>query len=100
MASLNSGYAYAEIPAGTYPDQDVAIPTVRSDLILISHESMSDDDAYWVVKTMLDNIDKMKKIHAVMRPLTPEYMASVNSIEMHPGAVRAFKEAGITMTGK
>lgn len=95
MAASNPGYAYTKIPAGSYPGQDTDIPTVRSDLVMIANKDMSDDDAYWIVKTMLDHIGDMRKIHAVMRPLTKEYMASIKSLPIHPGAIRAYKEAGI-----
>jgi TRAP-type uncharacterized transport system substrate-binding protein len=30
-----------------------------------------------------------------MRPITPEYMAAITGIEMHPGAIRAYEEAGV-----
>jgi hypothetical protein len=95
MQDGNPGYAATEIPAGSYPGQTEAIPTVRSDLIMIAHEDMSDDDAYWVVKTLLENLDDIRSVHSVMRPITPEYMAAITGIEMHPGAIRAFEEAGV-----
>ncbi len=93
--SINPGYSYSEIPANTYPGQDEAVPTLRSDLMLVANESMSDDDAYWIVKTLLSRIDDIKQVHAATRTLTPEYMATVAGIELHPGAARAFKEAGV-----
>ncbi|WP_336367480.1 TAXI family TRAP transporter solute-binding subunit [Marinobacter sp. C2H3] len=95
MAEMNPGYAYTTIPAGSYPGQDQDIPTVRSDLVMIANADMSDDDAYWIVKTMLDHMADLRKIHAVMRPLTAEYMASIKGLPIHPGALRAYKEAGI-----
>ncbi|MEX0731099.1 MAG: TAXI family TRAP transporter solute-binding subunit [Aquisalimonadaceae bacterium] len=95
VAKINPGYSYSEIPANTYPGQDEAVPTLRSDLMMIANESMSDDDAYWIVKTLLSRIEDIKKVHAALRPMTPEYMAAVAGIELHPGAARAFREAGI-----
>lgn len=95
MQASNPGYAYTSIPAGSYPGQENDIPTVRSDLVMFTNESMSDDDAYWIVKTMLDNMPELRKIHAVMRPYNAEYMAAMTSLPIHPGAIRAYKEAGI-----
>ncbi|MCE9681523.1 TAXI family TRAP transporter solute-binding subunit [Halomonas alkalisoli] len=95
ISEINPGYAYADIPAGSYPGQEDDIPTVVSDLILFSHEDMSDEDAYWIVKTMLDNIERIRGVHAAMAPLTGEYMANIAGIELHPGAVRAYEEAGV-----
>lgn len=95
ITEINPGYAYSAIPAGSYPGQDVDIPTVTSDLILFSHEDMSEEDAYWVVKTMLDNLERVRGVHAAMSPLNGEYMANISGIELHPGAVRAYEEAGV-----
>jgi TRAP transporter TAXI family solute receptor len=95
MQASNPGYAYTTIPAGSYPGQENDIPTVRSDLVMFAQETMSDDDAYWIVKTMLDHIPELHKIHAVMRPLTANYMATMTSLPIHPGAIRAYREAGI-----
>ena len=97
MQAKNPGYSYAEIPAGTYAGQDEAIPTMRSDLMLIANESLPDEDAYWVVKTLIDRIDDVRGIHAVMRPIDPEYMANVSGIELHPGARQAFVDAGVEL---
>jgi hypothetical protein len=41
------------------------------------------------------NIDKMKGVHKSMQALTPELMASVKVVPYHPGAARAYKEAGL-----
>ncbi len=96
MQAKNPGYSYSVIPAGTYKGVETDVPTMRSDLMLIANEDLSDEDAYWVVKTLLDRIEDVRTIHAVMRPITPEYMAGVAGIELHPGARRAFEEAGVS----
>lgn len=97
MQAKNPGYSASAVPAGTYAGQDEAVPTMRSDLMLIAHESLPDEHAYWVVKTLIERIEDVRRIHSVMRPITPEYMAAVAGIELHPGAARAFREAGVAL---
>lgn len=97
MQANNPGYSYSEIPAGTYRGVDEDVPTMRSDLMFIANEDLSEEDAYWIVKTLLARIEDLRSIHAVMRPITPEYMANVAGIELHPGARRAFLEAGVEL---
>ena len=90
----NSGFVRNAIPAGTYRGQDEDVPTASTALILMSGDEMTDDEAYWVVKTMVENIEKLRGMHAGMRDITVEDIAKVVGIEMHPGARRYYEEAG------
>lgn len=93
----NPGYSAATIPAGSYPGQEEDVQTVRSDLLLIANADMPEAEAQWVVQTLLANIDSIRGIHAIMADLSPEYMASVSGLELHPGAAAAYTEAGVDL---
>jgi TRAP transporter TAXI family solute receptor len=94
MKAGNSGFVRNEIPAGTYRGQDEAIPTASTALILMSGKQVTDDEAYWIVKTMAEKIEKLRTMHAGMREITVEDMAQVVGIELHPGARRYYEEVG------
>lgn len=90
----NSGFVRNEIPAGTYKGQDEPVPTASTALILMSGKQVNDEEAYWIVKTLNENIDKLRNMHSGMRELTVGDMAQVVGIELHPGARRYYEEVG------
>ncbi len=83
------------IEAGAYPwlEQDVHTHAARA--VLIANESMEDELAYALAKTMIENADQMQAVHKAMKGFTPELMSSLKVLPYHPGAVKAFDEAGV-----
>ncbi|MFW5835016.1 MAG: TAXI family TRAP transporter solute-binding subunit [Pseudomonadota bacterium] len=90
----NPGIVRATIPAGTYEGQDEPVETIGIATILIVNEAMSDDDAYAITKALIDNVETLRGVHGSVRDLSVEFMSEVSGIEMHPGAARAYAEAG------
>ena len=82
------------ISGGTYVGQDVDVPTITANMILIASADMSEDEAYWVTRTLVENIETVRGLHASYRDLTPEQMASVPGGGLHPGAERYYRETG------
>jgi len=95
MKEINPGYVRATLPAGTYPGQDEDVAGVGTDTILVVSEDMSEDHAYWITKTLVEGIERLNAAHGSMRNLTPEGMAAVAGVDLHPGARRYYEEAGI-----
>jgi TRAP transporter TAXI family solute receptor len=91
---INGGLVRAEIPAGTYEGIDEPVNSIGASTVLIVNEDMSEDDAYAITKALIENVDALKAVHGAVRGLTVERMSQVAGIEMHPGAARAFAEAG------
>lgn len=86
-------YAAGVIPAGTYPGQtkEAKVATVWN--LLVVHESMPDDVAYKIVKTVFDHRDEWALVHAEGKNVKMENQKQANSpIKWHPGAVKFFKE--------
>jgi TRAP transporter TAXI family solute receptor len=83
------------IPAGSYPWLDTDIKTHAARAALIVDDSMSDEDAYKLTKAVLDNVDKVQGVHKAMKGFTKELMSSLKALPYHPGAQKAYKEAGI-----
>ena len=84
----------AEIPAGTYKGLDAPVKSIGASTILIVNEAMPEDDVYQIVKAMIENLDSLKAVHGSVRGTTVESMSKIAGVTMHPGAVRAYKEAG------
>lgn len=82
------------IRAGTYEWLDRDINTVALGAALVANENLDDQIAYDLTKALVENIDRVRRVHTSMRALSPELMASLKVIPYHPGAARYFREIG------
>jgi len=48
-----------------------------------------------VAKTILDNFEEFKGLHPAYKTITKESLLEGMAVPQHPGAIRAFKEAGL-----
>ena len=80
------------IPKGTYSFLKEDVPTVAGTLILVTSTDVPEDVIYKVVRSMGENVNYLKTIHASLADLTIEAMQKVAPAELHPGAVKYFKE--------
>lgn len=90
-------YVKINIPAKTYPKADYDVLCLGDSNVLIANRQMEDEVAYKIVKAIFENVEKGKwaliNIHPIASQLTPKN--AVNSpVELHPGAVKYFKEVG------
>jgi TRAP transporter TAXI family solute receptor len=90
-------YVKITIPAKTYPKADYDVLCLGDSNVLIANKQMEEEVAYKIVKSIFENVDKGKwalmNIHPIASQLTPKN--AINSpIELHPGAVKYFKEVG------
>lgn len=83
------------IKAGAHPWQDYPVKTVTTSVMLMVDESMSDKSAYDLTKALLDHADKMQSAHKAMRAFNSKVMIDQKAVPFHPGAVKAYKEAGL-----
>lgn len=92
------GILSSTIPAGTYPkaaNGDKEITTAVAASVITVHKDMSDDLAYRITKALNDNLVKVKKTHSSLKTYTVEQGVLGCGAELHPGAVRYYKEKGI-----
>ncbi|MEX2641826.1 MAG: TAXI family TRAP transporter solute-binding subunit [Acetobacterales bacterium] len=94
MKKLNEGYSFRSIPANSYPGQTEPVATISNDSMLIVNAKLSDDDAYWITRTLAENQDKLRSTHAVLGELDKNIMADIAGLPVHPGALRYYKEVG------
>ncbi|NPA12081.1 MAG: TAXI family TRAP transporter solute-binding subunit [Epsilonproteobacteria bacterium] len=89
-------YAWGVIPAGMYKGVNHPTKTYGVKAILVTSNKMSDKTVYYLTKAILDNFDKFKKMHPAYKNLTKkDLLKGFDHKIMHPGALKAFKEAGL-----
>jgi TRAP transporter TAXI family solute receptor len=87
----------SNIPKGTYKQQTADQKTVGMFNFAIANKDMSDDIAYLVTKTILENNAAMVKGHPAAKETVAANAARNSFLPFHPGAVRYYKEKGIKL---
>jgi len=90
-------YAPGKIAKGSYPgyDKDNAIAEVWN--IIVTGDKMSNDEAYAVVKTLIEKKADLVAVHKEAESFALEnQQQSKSPIPFHPGAMKYFKEKGVT----
>jgi TRAP transporter TAXI family solute receptor len=86
-----------EIPAGTYRQMQSADKTVGLYNFAISHRSLPDTLAYAIIKAVHENHEALVRGHSAARETVPENVVKNTFLPFHPGAVRYYRERGITI---
>ncbi len=94
VQKVNSGFVRHQLPANLYRGQDKPVPTMATQSMLITNTNVTDDEAYFITKTIVENLNTIKKVHASVKHVTPEFMARPPAVELHPGAKRYYMEKG------
>ncbi len=90
-------YATGKIQKGAYPsyDKDNAIAEVWN--IVVTGDKMSNDEAYNIVKTLVEKKADLVAVHKEAESFSLENQKQAKSpIPFHPGALKYFKEKGVT----
>jgi TRAP transporter TAXI family solute receptor len=100
VSAMNKKYGplYIEdvIPKATYRGMDADNKQATVWNILVSHENLSSQTAYNIVKTIFDKRDDMIAVHKEAENFRLENQkASASPIPFHPGAVKYFEERGV-----
>lgn len=83
------------IPTGTYENQSEDIQTLALGAVLIVSAEMPETQAYTLTKAMIHNIKAIRSIHPAMKALSTDLMVRKTAAPHHPGALRAYREAGL-----
>lgn len=90
-------YAKSAIPVKLYPgaanEADVESFGVKA--TFVTSAKVPEDVVYAVTKEVFDNFEDFKKLHPAYAVLTKEAMLDGLSAEIHPGAMKYFKEVGL-----
>ena len=87
----------SKIKAGSYPgyDKDNSITEVWN--LIVTGDKMSNDDAYQIVKTLVEKKADLVAVHKEAESFALEnQQQSKSPIPFHPGALKYFKEKGVS----
>jgi len=90
-------FSEARIPKGTYKQQTDDQKTVGLFNFSIANKDMSDDLAYTITKTILENNSAMVKGHPAAKETIAANAVRNSFLPFHPGAVRYYKDKGIKL---
>ncbi len=92
------GLAKGVIPRGTYKDvanNDVDIPTITMANTIVANAKTPPDVVYEFTKILVSNIDAVRKVAPAFKDFDPKDAVKLANVPLHPGAERAYKEAGL-----
>ncbi len=100
MRKLNPGYTLVTVPKGTYPKQADDVKVIGYATHIVASCKLPADQVYAMTKAIADNVPALAATSKTMAGLTPQIMAEDVGVPFHPGAVRFYKEKGITVAAK
>jgi TRAP transporter TAXI family solute receptor len=92
------GLSRGTIPKGSYKDvvnNDQDIPTIAMANTIVASAKASEDVVHSFVKVALANLDGVRKIHPAFKDFDPKDAVKLANVPLHPGAARAYREAGL-----
>jgi len=93
------GLSRGVIPKGSYKDvvnNDRDIPTIAMANTIVANAKIAPADAiYQFTKLLLANVDGVRKVHPAFKDFDPKDAVRLGNVPLHPGAERAYKEAGL-----
>ena len=85
------------IPKGTYTQQPDAQKTVGVFNFAVANQDVSDDLAYLITKSVLENTATLVRSHPAAKDTVAANAVRDTFLPFHPGAVRYYKEKGIKL---
>lgn len=83
------------IPAGSYPGQIEPVPTAVLNNFFVTTSQASDTLVYRITRTIFDNLERIHAVHPAARAISLERALAIRPVEVHPGALRYFRELGL-----
>ncbi len=85
------------IKAGTYPGQKTDINTIAQPNFLAVHPDVPAEDVYKILKNIYSNLPFLHNIHKATMAMSLQKAISGLVVPLHPGAVKFYKEMGLTI---
>ena len=92
------GLSKGVVPRGSYKDvvnNDVDIPTITMANTIVANAKTPPDVVYEFTKILVSNLDSVRKVHPAFKDFDPKDAVKLANVPLHPGAERAYKEAGL-----
>ena len=84
----------ATIPGGTYDQTEDVTTTSITNQLLVPND-LSEDAAYLITKTIFENLDELYASHNAAKKITLDSVKNGLATELHPGALKYYKEQGV-----
>ncbi len=97
IAKYGPFYFAAPIPKGTYPGVDEDIPAAAGKTLFVADDRLEESRAYEITKAVLEHIPELTAALAAAKEITATNAVLGSSIPFHAGALRYYKENGITV---
>ncbi len=100
LAAINGGgslYFRFTIPGGTYPGIADDVQTIAQPNFLAVNADVPEEDVYLFTRTMWGNLPFLCNIHPAACDMELENALSGLPLPLHPGALRFYEEAGLTI---
>ncbi|MES0881688.1 TAXI family TRAP transporter solute-binding subunit [Roseibium sp. SCP14] len=98
QAVIDKGIAmnHLSVPAGSVEGVDRDLEAFFDAIAWVSYPELDDDAAYEVTRTLIDNVGQFGDYHALGKLMSAKSLAyGWDPENIHPGALRAYREAGI-----
>ncbi len=90
-------YFGGTIPKGTYIGMQSDVQTACVANVFCCHEKLDDETAYQITKLIIEKKSDLVLVHKEASHITLQDAAVGSPIPYHPGAIRYYKEKGITI---
>ncbi|MEE9240246.1 MAG: TAXI family TRAP transporter solute-binding subunit [bacterium] len=95
MAETEAGVVLDVVTPGSIPGHDKPVVTWGQMWTLMTNSKMSNENAYLVVKTLMENHKQIRKYHPIGKHINPQNaLRGLKKIKIHPGSIRYWKEKG------
>jgi TRAP transporter TAXI family solute receptor len=94
----NYGFVPSVLPRGSYGDvvnNDVDILTVGMANTIVTSAKVPPEVIHEFTKVLIGNVEALRKVHPAFGGFDPKSAARLANVPLHPGAERAFREAGL-----
>lgn len=89
-------YKTGTIPARTYPTlQSSDLRVITMDTVLLANKNLPDEWAARIVKSIIGRQVEVRSVHPSMALWNPSIAVLDHGLPLHPGAARAYAEAGV-----
>lgn len=95
LEALNPGLLRHIIPANSYRGQTEDVQTIQTPTIVIVRSDLPEELVYQLTKSLVENRDALIAVSSALEDFTAETAPLGMGVDLHPGAMRYYKEIGV-----
>jgi TRAP transporter TAXI family solute receptor len=94
MKEINPGYLRITVPAGSYPGQDEAVPSIGYTTHVIARCDLPDETVTGILSQIVDHQQDLASVAKAIGDTSLEQMGGDIGVPFHPAAEQFFKDKG------